>query len=136
MYISNLLAPIQTISHDQQFNPEFNEESRTNPNRITKINNRPDDVLRLDQGTYDLISNNMVPISIEDFVRDYVTQIFPEARDHITKISNRVIKMLERLHGVENSSKRDVIRKRGIDNYQSDISPLKNLLINKFLRVN
>ena len=83
-----------------------------------------------------MISNNQEPISIEDFVRDYVMQTFPEARPHITNISNRVIEMLNGIHGVENISKRDVIRKRGIDNYQWNTSPLKNLLTNKFLRVN
>jgi hypothetical protein len=83
-----------------------------------------------------LVSTDPVHIPIEDYIRDYVTVMFPEARQHIKEIAKEVVKMLGGLHGVEKRSNNNDIRKRRADKYQWNISPLQTLLTSKILRVN
>ena len=67
---------------------------------------------KTDTQTEDLFPDDFVAIPLEDFIQNYILNMYPKAFKHIKKITIEVIKLIGDLETQEKRSKKNNISKR------------------------
>ena len=87
-----------------------------------------------------MLLNEPPDLSLEYFIRDFISQMYPELTGHVSMITGNVMKILENMNPVKHDLglkrfKRFNIDKNGKDNYDWSLFTLNDLVTRNKLRL-